>query len=92
MRPAGARKRKSSDLKSCNHALEADDNIVSTIVFDSQYDGSISYLSVGVCFEGGIACQKFEDLCELKHSGLKMDKIHAVELIGEVTNVSVYIV
>ncbi|KAK9205950.1 hypothetical protein WN943_016221 [Citrus x changshan-huyou] len=39
----------------------------------------------GVCFKGGIACQKFEELCELKHSGLKMDKIYAVELIGGAT-------
>ena len=44
-----------------------------------------------VCFEGGIAYQKFEELHELKHSGLKMDEIYAEELIGGATIVSVYI-
>ena len=45
-----------------------------------------------VCFKGGITCQKFEELRELKHSGLKMDEYYAVELIGGATIVSVYIV
>ncbi|KAH9714951.1 hypothetical protein KPL71_020847 [Citrus sinensis] len=33
-------------------------------------------------FRSSITCQKFEELYELKHSGLKMDEIYAVELIG----------
>ncbi|GAY69023.1 hypothetical protein CUMW_268750 [Citrus unshiu] len=40
---------------------------------------------VGNWVKSNITCQKFEELYEIKHSGLKMDEIYAVEFIGGAT-------
>ena len=46
---------------------------------------SHAYLGFVLSFRSNITCQKFEELYEIKHSGLKMDEIYAVEFIGGAT-------